>query len=149
MGKTIAVSFEENSIKIVHASLKGNNLTIEKTEAVDYMEFDSYLQTEKATEFVVTYDFKEAFHGVLAVPAVQSKYLAKIVESEIRKATSLKEVSFVFAPLHEKMVEHRKMLEVFYFAINNNMIIIMINIIYSVFCCFLHFYVLYSYIYHL
>ncbi len=122
MGKTIAVSFEENSIKIVHASLKGNNLTIEKTEAVDYMEFDSYLQNEKATEFVVTYDFKEAFHGVIEVPAVKSKYLAKIVESEIRKATSLKDVSIVFTPLNEKISDNRKILEVFYFAINNEVL---------------------------
>jgi hypothetical protein len=33
LGKTVAVSFEEDSIKIVHASLKGNSLTIDKTEA--------------------------------------------------------------------------------------------------------------------
>jgi hypothetical protein len=122
LGKTVAVSFEEDSIKIVHASLKGNNLAIDKTEAVDYLEFDSYLQREKATEFVVTYDFKEAFHGLLDIPAVKSKYLEKIVESEVKKATSLKDISFVYTPVSEKVVESQKILEVFYFAINNEVL---------------------------
>ena len=122
MAKTVAVSFEENSIKIVHASLKGNNLSIDKTETVDYFEFETYLQKEKATEFVVTYDFKEAYHGVLETPVVKSKYLEKIVESELRKATSLKDISFVYTPIGEKVVENRKELEVFYFAVNNEVL---------------------------
>ncbi len=122
MGKTVAVSFEEDSIKIVHASLKGNNLTVDKTEAVDYIEFDSYLKREKATEFVVTYDFKEAYHGLLNIPAVKSKYLEKILESEVKRATSLKDISFVYTPVSEKVVEGQKIMEVFYFAINNEVL---------------------------
>ncbi len=47
MGKTVAVSFEEDSIKIVHASLKGNNLAIDKTKAVDYHEFDEIIKPDK------------------------------------------------------------------------------------------------------
>jgi hypothetical protein len=105
LGKTVAVSFEEDSIKIVHASLKGNSLAIDKTEAVDYLEFDSYLRREKATEFVVTYDFKEAHHGLLNIPAVKSKYIEKIIESEVKKATSLKDISFVYTPVSEKLMK--------------------------------------------
>lgn len=47
MGKTVAVSFEEDSIKIVHASLKGNNLAIDKTEAVDYLKFDEIIEPDQ------------------------------------------------------------------------------------------------------
>ena len=55
-------------------------------------------------------------------PAVKSKYLKKIVESGIKKATSLKDISFVYTPVNEKVVDNRKILEVFYFAINNEVL---------------------------
>lgn len=122
MGKTVAVSFEENDIKVVRASVSGRNISIESTKTIDYGEFDGYLQREKAREFIVTYDFKEAYHDVLTVPVLKPKYQKKIIESEIRKATNIPNVSFIYTPIREEIVAKRKMLEIFYFAVNNEVL---------------------------
>lgn len=122
MGKTVAVSFEENDIKVVRASVSGRHISIESTETLDYGEFDAYLQREKAKEFIVTYDFKEAYHDVLTVPVLKPKYQKKIIESEIRKATNLTNISFIYTPLREEVVAKRKMIEIFYFAVNNEVV---------------------------
>ena len=118
MAKTVAVSFEENSVKIVHASLKGNSLSVDSTAVISEIEFDNYLQKEKATDFIVTYEFKESYHDLLTVPNLKSAYLKKIVESEIKKTVRAKEISFVYNPLGEQVVDNKKVLEVFYFAVH-------------------------------
>jgi hypothetical protein len=122
LGKKVAVSFEEEHIKVVKAVLRGGHAHIEQTEIVEYHELDSYLEREKATEFIVTYDFKEAFHGTLRVPVVKSRYQRNLIESELRKTTKQESLSFIYMPLGERVDSGRKSLEVFYFAVNNEVI---------------------------
>jgi hypothetical protein len=117
--KTVAVSFEGNNIKIVHTSLKGKTLSIDKSDIIPNEDFDNYLQNEKAVEFIVTYEFKESYHNVLTVPVLKPKYLEKVVEAEIRKIVGKGDFSFVYFPLGEKVIENRKSLEIFYFAVHN------------------------------
>lgn len=119
MGKAAAVSFEESEVKIVHASLKGRNVTIEKTAIVPDEEFDAYLRSEKASEFIVTCEFREAYHNVVSIPVVKQQHLKKVIESEIRKASAQKDFTFIYFPIGEKVLENRKVLEVFYYAVGN------------------------------
>ncbi len=119
MGKTIAVSFEGNQVKIVHASLKGPTLSVDRTETIPDDNFDAYLQGDKAKEYIVTCEFKGAHHGVFTVPIVKAKYLGKIIESKIRKASGEKDFAFIYRRLGERTVENRKALEVFYYAVSN------------------------------
>ena len=109
MSKTVAVSFEGDSVKIVHASLKGKALTVDKTEIISDDEFSYYLQKEKASNFIVTCDLRETYHDILSIPLLKTKYLEKIIESEIRKATGRKDLSFVYTLLGEKVADNRKM----------------------------------------
>ena len=119
MGKTVAVSFEEDSVKIVHASLKGSSLSIEKTDVVNETEFDIYLQKDTASTYVVTYEFKEAFHGTLTTSVAKTRYLEKIIESKIRKAIHETNISFIYTILREHVVDNKNVLEVFYYAVRS------------------------------
>ncbi|MBI4687195.1 MAG: hypothetical protein HY756_05380 [Nitrospirae bacterium] len=119
MGKAVIASFEEKAVKILQASLKGNTLRIDKTETVSAEDFDAYLGREKAKEFIVVYNFKEAFHDILTIPSVKTGYIEKIAESEIRKATGLKDFSFIYTLLNERTAEGKKVMDVFYFAVKS------------------------------
>lgn len=122
MGKTIAVSFEESNIKVARGTFKGDAFSVDSTEIVEYFEFDDYLKREDASDVIVTYDFKEAYHGVLSVPVLKPRLQVKIIESELRKITKLTEVSFVYEPIGEAVVENRKVQDIFYFAVSNEVI---------------------------
>lgn len=120
MSKTVAVSFEESQIKIVHASLKGYALSVDKTDVISDDNLNGYLQGDKTTEYIVTCDFKKAHHGILTTPVVKAKYLDKIIESKIRKASGEKDISFIYSLLGERIIENKKALEVFYYAVSNS-----------------------------
>lgn len=122
MGKTVAVSFEESNIKIVRAIFSGGSCSIETAEIIEYDEFDNYLQNENATEFIVTYDFKEAYHGFLSIPSLKPRYQQRIIESELRKNLKLTDISFTYVPVEERQTGTRKELEIFYFAVSNEVI---------------------------
>lgn len=119
MGKNIAISFEDDNIKIVHASFKNRHLNIDKTEIIPVAELDYYLRKEKTREFIVTCNFTNFDQGILTIPPVKTRYLEKIVELEIRKATGARDFSFVYTSLGERIAENKKVLDVFYFTVRN------------------------------
>jgi hypothetical protein len=122
LDKTIAVSFEESNIKIVQASSKGSTISVERAEIIEYDELDDFLRREKASEFIVTYDFKEAYHGFLSIPITKSKYQRKIVASELGRITKRDNLSFTYVPIDERIVDKKRVLEIFYFAVDNEVI---------------------------
>lgn len=117
MGKAVAVSFEGNAVKIVHASLKGKTVTVERAETIPENEFDNYLLREKAPEFIVTSDFKESYHDIITTPVVKKQFLEKILGSEIKKALTQKEFSFIYSIVGEKIIDNKRVMEVFYYAV--------------------------------
>jgi len=119
VSKVVVASIEENTIKVVHATLRGKGVTIERTEEVAGEEFDSYLQREKATEFIVSREFSEASYDVLTTPVLKPKYLKKYMESQIRKTTGVTDFTFVHSITGERTVDNRKMLEVYYYMVSN------------------------------
>lgn len=120
LGKTtIAVSFEEENTKIVHASLRDTGIFVEKTETIPNDQFDIYLKKETSKEFIVTCDFTESYHNVITLPVVKARHLEKIIESEIRKTSEIKDFSFIYTIIGERVIENKKVLEVSYFAVKN------------------------------
>ena len=119
MEKTVTVSFEEDIVKVVHASFKGNTISVGRTEIIANDQFDNYLRREKSKKFVVTYGFSEFYHNIITVPIVSTKHLERIVESEIRKTVEIKDFSFIYAPVGERVVENKRVREVFYYAVRN------------------------------
>jgi hypothetical protein len=122
LGKAVVVSFEGNDVKIIHALRRRNSVRVERTEIIADEELDGYLQRERETEFTVICDFKESYHDVLVIPVLKPRYLEKIIEAEIRKATGKRDFTFVYSPLGERVINNRKMLEIFYFMVSNETI---------------------------
>ncbi|BCB97124.1 hypothetical protein JZK55_20460 [Dissulfurispira thermophila] len=121
MARHIAVSFENEIIKIVYASLKSGNLIIKKTLVLKNEEFDDFLKNENARHFIVIYDFKSFYQDILLLPPVKKSYIKDIIKTEIRKRSpEFKDFSFFYEMLGEKMHEGRKVYELFVFAVNND-----------------------------
>ncbi len=120
LANRIAVSFEDEVVKIVYASLSHGSLTVRKTLLLKDEEFDDFLARERHREFIVVADFKLAYYDILCLPPAKDKYIRRLVESEIRKRNpELKDFSFSYSVLGETLRESRKALEVFFYAVNN------------------------------
>mgnify|MGYP000035332016 FL=1 len=74
MSKKVVISFEKDAVKVVYGTVGGNNLVITKTLTVAEDEFDSFLQREKAEEFIVVYDFKAFYSDRMELPPVKRRY---------------------------------------------------------------------------
>ena len=120
MGKTVAVSFEGNDVKILHTSLKGNTLSIIKSEIIDEKEFDDYLSNSKAKEFLVSYNFIETMHDTITVPPVKAKFLEKVIDSKINKITKRRDLTYITFQIGEKLAGNKKELEIYFFAVSND-----------------------------
>lgn len=123
MARQIAVSFEDNVIRVVYADLNRGNLTVQKTLILKDEEFDGFLEREPSSNFTVVYNFKTFYSDILSLPKADKKYLENMIESEIRKkATELSSFSFVYIPLEGKTFERKNMEDFFVFAVNKDTI---------------------------
>lgn len=137
MGKLVTASLEGNEVKIIHSSTKLDIIHdkwkiihiekwdihhIYKKEVVADREFNAYLDRDRAKEYVVVCDFDEYFHGIILVPALKPKFIKKVIESEIRKATGKTDFTFVHSILGDKVVDNKKMTEIFYYMVTNEAI---------------------------
>jgi len=120
LGKTVAVSFEGNDVKILHSSLKGNTLSIIKSEIIDEKDFDDYLSNSKVKEFLVSYNFIETMHDTITVPPVKAKFLDKVIESKIRKVTNRNDLTYITFQIGEQLVGNRKALEIYFFGVSKD-----------------------------
>lgn len=121
MSKLIAVSFENEIVKIVYASSGSGRITVQKELVIKDEEFDDFLKTERASHFTVVCNFKKTYQDVLLLPPVKEKVLKKLVEAELRKKSpELKEFSYYHTILGESLYEGRKMTEIFAFAVSND-----------------------------
>jgi hypothetical protein len=117
MASRIAVSFENETIKIVYGSVSRNKLSVRKALRIGDEELDEFLRKEKARNFTVINDFKAFYQDILLLPPVKDNLLKGIIESEIRKrAAELKDFSYVYNIMGERLHEGRRIKEVFVFA---------------------------------
>lgn len=122
MGKFVTVSIEGNEVKIIRSSKKWKTIHIDEKKGVTDREFSDYLERKKSTEFVVVCDFDEYFHDILLIPALKQKYINKVIESEIRKATEKTDFTFIHSILGDKIVDNKRMIEVFYYMVTDEAI---------------------------
>ncbi|MFN3479876.1 MAG: hypothetical protein ACK415_05775 [Thermodesulfovibrionales bacterium] len=126
MAKTI-VSFEGDLIKVTYVTYKGKKHIVKDTLILKNEQFDDFLQREKTKEFLVVKAFKDFFQDIILIPPVKKRYLKKLLEAEIRKRSELKDFSFIHTELSEKLVDNRRMKEVFVFAVKSEDIKDIIN----------------------
>ncbi|TAL25319.1 MAG: hypothetical protein EPN94_05440 [Nitrospirae bacterium] len=128
MARQVAVSFENETVKVVYALSNRGDLLIEKTLTLRDKEFDEFLEREKTRQFTVVCDFKSFYEDILLIPSTGEKYVKNIIASEIRKRfPELKDPSFFYTALGEKLHEGRMMKEIFIFAVSNEDLFGLIN----------------------
>lgn len=120
MGKTVTVSFEGENVRIVYATLKKKGIVVDDALVLKDEQFDDFLEKEKTKEFIVVYDFKHFYQDIISIPPAKNRYVKNLVEAEIRKkASDFKEFSFIHFVYGEKIIENRRIKEIFVFAVRN------------------------------
>ena len=120
MKNTVVVSFENQTIRVIDASLKGSVHTVKDVLTLKDTQLGDFLRSEKTKEFIVVSKFRESYQDTINVPVVKKKYLEKIIEIEIRKKCPFRDFSYLYHLSGEKIIENRKSLEIFVFAVKNN-----------------------------
>jgi hypothetical protein len=117
----IAVSFEDGLAKVAYGTLTHGDLVVTRTLTLKDEEFDDFLTREKTPDFIVVNNFKNFYQDVLLLPPTGEKYLKTLVESGIRKnAPELKNFTFFYAVLRERLHEGKMVKETFVFAVDNS-----------------------------
>lgn len=119
LGKAVIVSFEDSIIRVVYASVKGGGIAVKDTLFLNDDQFDNFLLQEKSRQFIVLNSFKDFFQEIVLIPSTKDRYLKTLIESEIRKKAPFTNFSFIHTILGEKVVDGRKMKEVFVYAVRN------------------------------
>lgn len=127
MRSAVAVSFEGQKIKVVYAGVKGGETNVTDALTLDESRLDDFLEKEKADEFIVVKNFPGAYQELFQVPAAKKKYLARIIGMEISKRCGFKDFSSIHFLLDEKVVENRKVFDVFAFAVRSDELAEIIN----------------------
>lgn len=127
MGSSVVVSFEGELIRVVYGSSKGKTVEIKDTLALRDEEFDDFLSKEKAKEFIVVSSFRDFYQDTILIPVTKEKFTGKLIEADILKKAPFKDLSFIYTVLGEKLIENRRMKEVFVFAVNREEIDSLVN----------------------
>jgi hypothetical protein len=118
LNRHIAVSFENENVKVVYAEIRHGNVSIDKTLTFSNAEFDHFLETTKDDGFIVANDFQNIHQDVISVPPAQEKYLRALIEQEIKKRVpELKDFSFFYEELRDVQKEGKRSKDIFFFAI--------------------------------
>ena len=121
MSRQVAVSFEDNLVKVVYASSEKERTIIQKTTVFKEDEFDSFLKTTRLPDLTVVCHFKRFYSDIMTAPPAKPAYLKKIVESEIRKRfPELRDFSYFYSVPAGTTAGEKGLREVFFFAVDNN-----------------------------
>jgi hypothetical protein len=121
VNKQVAVSFEDDIVKIVYASSHKGRTVVQKTMVFREEEFDSFLKTTKLPNLTVVCHFKKFYSDTMTAPPAKTAYLKKIVEAEIKKRFPvLKDFSYFFSIISEKTGGEKGPREIFFFAVDNS-----------------------------
>lgn len=119
MREQVAVSFEDDLVKIVYASYNKGRPVIHQTYTVQDDEFDSFIRSHKMSNISVVYPFRKFYSDLIYAPSnIKKSYLETIVDSEIQKRfPELRNFSFFYSVLTDKSSDEKGLREVFFFAV--------------------------------
>jgi hypothetical protein len=121
LSKQVAVSFEDNLVKVVYASSDKGRTVVQKTTIFKDEEFDSFLKTTRLPDLTVVCHFKRFYSDIMIAPPAKPAYLKKIVEAEIRKRfPELRDFSYFYSVPAGTTAGEKGLREVFFFAVDNN-----------------------------
>lgn len=85
MKKTIVVSFEGESVKVVFASKKGENLHIDDYMTLTTEEFDDFLSNDESDNYIVVSGFRNFQNDMVIIPKTKDRYIKPLVKREVGK----------------------------------------------------------------
>lgn len=119
MKRKIAISFENDVVKIVYAQAARTGTLVEKTLTLDNDEFDRFLATMREDEFIVVQNFETVYQDIVSLPPAREKFLRPLVELEIKKRMpELKDFSFCHVRLRDVQREGKRSTDVFFLAVD-------------------------------
>jgi len=117
--RQVAVSFEDDLIKVIYASQDKGGLTVQQTLTFGDDQFDAFLKANKMPNISIVYPFRKFYSDIIQAPPVKRAYLHTIVEAEIRKRyPELNRFSFFYYMLADKAAEEKGLRDVFFFAVD-------------------------------
>jgi hypothetical protein len=115
----VAVSFEEDLVKIAHVVSEQGAFIVQGTRTIQDSELDDYLRTTKERDFIVVCTFQTFYQNVLSLPPAQDKYLRLLAEMEVKKDfAEVDQFSFFYDVLEEVQYEGKRVKETFVFAVD-------------------------------
>ncbi len=100
----IALSFEDEVIKLIKAGTKKNHLYVHEATRIKKDDLIEFLRKTTASEFHVVYNFHFSFHKIINIPAVKKKYIYRLIENKLKADEEISE-SFYFSYKELPMVE--------------------------------------------
>ncbi|MCX8044739.1 MAG: hypothetical protein N3B18_11535 [Desulfobacterota bacterium] len=115
--KNVVISFEGDKVNIIYAVKVADAFVVEDALTVSDTTFDAYLEKEPARNFTVVNSFTQFFSDIFTLPPAPDNLLKSLIEHEIRKVAKLNDFAFIYTILGEKIVEQKKVKEVFVYAV--------------------------------
>lgn len=121
MSRRVAVSFEDDLVRIVYATESKGRLTVTRTLAVNADQFDAFLQKNRFPDLIVLYPFRKFYSDIIPVPPVKKKsHLDTIIRSEIkRRYNDLRSFTFFYDVMREKAAEEKSPYDAFFFVVDD------------------------------
>jgi len=118
LGKTVSLSIEENSVKVVYASTKGRSITVTDALVMPLDRLDTFLAEEKTADFIVSVDFTSYFQETVYIPPAKRNLVRPLILSEIKKKNPVQEdITPLYYKTGEKTIDGRRMDEYFVFYV--------------------------------
>jgi len=112
MGNNVIVSFEGDIVKVAYISKKGKKLVVDDALTFNNEDFDDFLAKEKAKEFIVVNNFRDAFQDIFLIPPVKKKYAKNLIENEIKQKSPFDEFTYIYRIIGEKLEGNRTLQEI-------------------------------------
>jgi hypothetical protein len=118
--RLIAVSFEDDLVKVVYVQNDGKGLAVRKALAIPDADFDDFLEHTKDKEFVVVANFHTMYQDLISLPPAKDKYLETLAGMEIKKRfTGAENFSFFWSVYATTAHEGKQTHETFVYAMSH------------------------------
>lgn len=120
MKRKIAISFENELVKVVYAHTARTGTIVERTLTFDNNEFDRFLAMMPEDEFIVVQNFEGVYQDIVSLPPAKKRFIRPLVELEIKKRIpDLKDFSFCHVELRDVKREGKRTKDVFFLAVDS------------------------------
>lgn len=119
-GKQVVISLEDTLVKVLYASRKRGSIVVDRTLLFEIDQLEAFLKEAGTKEVSLVKHFRDFHEETFSIPSVKKKFIPTLIETEIGKRFDTKDFSYTYSLSDVKIVEKRKVREVFAFAVRND-----------------------------